>query len=360
MRVGRRNFGLLSALALSACQGREPAVDSALAGSERDASVAIVAEAWISPADTALDVDTPALWTDGRTGIVVVTGKASHDLRLYDGATGETLGSLGREGAGLGEFSRPNGVIVVDDFALVVERDNGRVQVLRMPDGESLGWFGQDVLEYPYGLAATGTPSDLTVWVTDDYEYEEDVVPQDLTHRLHRFRVSLPAGASPEVSQHDAFGAADGAGALRVVESIQVDSAGGDVFVADESRRSYLRYDDQGAWVAGPALGAGYVTGDPEGIVLVECRGGGGYWVATDQQEEVSLFRVFSRLDLAYLGAFRGVTTANTDGTTFAVGPVPGFPRGVLYAIHDDQALSAFSWPAVVDALGLRADCGVR
>jgi 3-phytase len=144
-----------------------------------------------------------------------------------------------------------------------------------------------------------------------------------------------------------------------VVESIQVDPSAGLLFVADESRRSYLAYGGDGAF-RGETLAAGYIEGDPEGIVLVTCADGGGYWIVTDQQDDVSLFRVFDRGDYSYVGSFRGEVTANTDGTTFAPGPVPGFPEGVLYAVHDDQALSAIDWGRVRDAMGLARDCGIR
>lgn len=354
MNALRRCRGLVPLLALCACQeGDAPSEDM-----EVSDAIPTIREAWVSEGDTLLDVDTPALWTDGTTGVVLVTGKGSHDLRLYDGATGATLGALGQEGSGPGDFQRPNGVIVVGDFALVVERDNRRVQVLLMPDGTSLGSFGQDVLEYPYGLAAAGTPDELTLWVTDDYEYEEDVVPDDLTHRLHRFRLALSRDGAPNVLEHEAFGEAQGDGALRVVESIQVDAANGDVYVADESRRSYLRYDFDGSY-QGSELAGGYIGGDPEGIVLVECPANAGYWIITDQQDDTSLFRVFSRGTLDFIGTFRGEVTANTDGASFSPGPVPGFPDGVFYAIHDDQGLSAFAWPDVVQALGLSAGCGI-
>lgn len=305
------------------------------------------------------DVDTPALWTDEARGLVLVTAKGTHELKVFDGADGALIGSWGSEGTGPGEYQRPNGVLVVEDFALVVERDNRRIQVLHMPEGTSLGSFGEDVLEYPYGLAARGSAAELELWVTDDYEYQEDVVPDDLTRRVHRFTVTLRRDGPPEVLDHSTFGAPDGDGALRVVESIQIDPEHGVLFVADESRRAYLRYGVEGSY-QGERLGAGLIEGDPEGIVLVRCSDEGGYWIVTDQQDDVSFFRVFGRTDLAYVGTFRGEITTNTDGTTFAHGPVPGFPEGVMYAIHDDQALAAFDWGEIARALGLSAGCGGR
>lgn len=347
------------------CEGGAPPASQADTGEtpaaqDPAAEVFTVAERWVSEADTAWDVDTPDLWVGDERGLVLVTGKATHDLRVFDGATGETLEPIGSAGSGAGEFLRPNGVLVVEDFALVVERDNRRVQVLEMPEATPLGSFGADVLEYPYGIAAIGTPDSLTLWVTDDYEYEEDVVPDDLTHRVHRFDVRLANGTAPTVLAHTTFGAADGAGSLRVVESIQVDSARGRLFIADESRKSYMAYALHGQYLGGAALGAGMIEGDPEGIVLVECSDGGGYWIVTDQQDTVSLFRLFDRSSLDYVGTFRGPVTANTDGASFEHGPVPGFPNGVLYAVHDDQALSAFDWADVASAMGLPSGCGVR
>src|SRR3546814_3015825 len=80
------------------------------------------------------NIDSPAAWAapDGRV-LVIATAKATDRLVVYDGATGETLRHVGRSGAGEGEFDRPNGVAVVDELLFVVERDNRRVQVLRLP-----------------------------------------------------------------------------------------------------------------------------------------------------------------------------------------------------------------------------------
>ena len=355
MRTTVSAAALSFALVASGCGGGDGAAQQRTptpAGS----AVAVVEERWVSAADTIWDVDTPALWTDGSASVVLVTAKGTHDLQRFDGGSGRRMEAWGEQGAELGMFDRPNAVLVVDDFALIVERDNRRVQVLAMPEGTPLGAFGADVLRYPYGIAVAGTPRDLVVWVTDDYEDVEDVVPDDLTKRLHRFDVTLRSGRAPEVTAHSTHGAPHGDGALRVVESIQVDPDQERVFVADESRRSYLEYGFDGTF-QGRQLGAPEIGGDPEGIVLVRCGAEAGYWVLTDQQPDVTLFRVYDRESREARGVFRGAVTTNTDGATFELGPVPGFPNGVLYAIHDDQALSAFDWADIARALGLRSDC---
>lgn len=323
----------------------------------RTADEVVIEERWISPADTAWDIDTPALWTDGGQGRVLATAKATHDLKVYDSATGALLGALGGPGGDLGRFQRPNAVLVEGDLAFVVERDNRRIQVLRMPSGESAGAFGADVLHRPYGAVLQGSLPELTVWVTDDYEVADPAAP-DYTRRLHRFRVRLGPDGRPRVLAHDAFGAADGPGRLTVVESIGLDPEAGRVLVADESRRHYLVYDTLGAHVAGRALAEGRVAGDPEGLALVPCAGGGGYWIVTDQQDRMSYFRLFDRETFSYVGTFRGRRTANTDGVTFARGRVPGFDGPVFFAVHDDQAVSAFAWDDVRTAFAIPETCG--
>jgi len=61
---------------------------------------------------------------------------------------------------------------------------------------------------------------------------------------------------------------------------------------------------------------------------------------------------VFDRRDFRQIGAFSGATTSNTDGVWLHAGPLPGFPRGVFYAVHDDGNVAAFDWGEVLDTLG--------
>lgn len=343
---------LCAALTLTACGGGDAAP-----APEGTAEVVVVPERWMTEADTLWNVDTPALWAGGGDGRVVVTGKDSHDLRVFDGATGATLEPIGGPGEALGSFLRPNAVLVVEDYGFVVERDNRRVQVVALPSGRPLGAFGSDELELPYGVVLSGSLPELTFWITDDYAVADSTAP-DYTRRIHRYVVRIDEAGAPHVVDHATFGEASGEGALQVVESIGLDPELGRVLVADELRRSYLIYDMAGSYT-GEALGAGAIQGDPEGIALVECPGGEGYWLVTDQRDEVSIFLLFDRRNLEPAGAFRGRVTANTDGITFAHGPVPGFPGGVMYAVHDDQALAAFAWDDVQPALGLRPGCGL-
>lgn len=359
-------LGLLAAAGMSACreggarspEDGAPGVAASPTGTPDAASpVVAVPERWTSARDTAWNLDTPATWVGpGGEARVLVTAKGTHDLKVFDARSGAVLQPIGGPGDGPGRFRRPNAVVVAGDLAFVVERDNHRIQVLHLPDGGSTGFVGVDVLERPYGIVLSGSLPELTLWVTDDYETPVDGTG-DLTRRVHRFRVHLDAEGRPTVREHVAFGDPGGPGALAVVETIGIDPARDRLFVADEARKAYLAYDTAGVFT-GAMLADGRIQGDPEGMALVACADGSGYWVTTDQQPEVSWFRVFRRGDLTYLGSFRGDVTANTDGVSYAPGPVPGFTGGVFLAVHDDEAVSAFGWEDVAAALGLRPACG--
>ena len=83
----------------------------------------------------------------------------------------------------------------------------------------------------------------------------------------------------------------------------------------------------------------------------------GGYWIATDQDEETNTFHVFDRETLGYLGSFTGATTRNTDGVALTQTPFGPFPAGAFYAVHNDGNIAAFSWTEIAAKLGLRTDC---
>jgi 3-phytase len=107
---------------------------------------------------------------------------------------------------------------------------------------------------------------------------------------------------------------------------------------------------------SGEIVGDGLFRVQPEGIALYEC-GDDGYWISTDQDLGTNVFHLFDRRTLAHVGAFQGATTQNTDGIWLARKPLPGFPAGALFAVHDDQAVAAFDWRDIAAALDLAQGC---
>jgi len=319
---------------------------------------AVVPELYESERYPADNIDSLAVWAPGRW--LVCTSKSTDRLLVFDTGSGRLVREFGTSGEGPGNFRRPNGVAVVGDLALVVERDNRRVQVLHLPDLEPLGMVGVGELRNPYGLAAFAGPGGaVELYVTDSYLDAGGAVPAPaaLNERVKHFRL-VRAGDGFVAELVRAFGDTRGAGVLRLVESIAVDPVYRRLLVADEheAARDIKVYDLEGRFT-GVVLGRGHYASDPEGIALVTC-GTGGWWVTTDQRQQRTLFHLYDRQRLAYAGAFVGRRVANTDGIAVAGVGCAAHPGGALFAVDDDQAVAAFAWSSVAAALGLSASCG--
>ncbi len=316
-----------------------------------------VEEAFVSapvPAD-----NTDSVAPAARYGWVIATAKGSHQLVVLDAETGAEVRRVGGPGDAAGELRRPNGIAVAGDLVLVVERDNARVQVFRLPELEAVGTFGDDVLERPYGLAVLPTGDEgLTVWVTDAIELsdaEERGTPRR-AQLVERF--DLRVSDEGLVAAHaGTLGDADGLGAVWMAESVAVDPLRDRLLLADEhARRRHLKVYGLAGGFTGRVVGEGAFEHEPEGIALWPC-GDGGYWVATDQQPDRSVFVLLDRDTLEPVARFAGAVTANTDGIGLTTEPVGGMTAGALYAVHDDQAVAAFDLGEVVEALGLDPRC---
>ena len=328
----------------------------------------VVAEAFLTAATPKNNIDSPAAWRapDGKTWLFA-TAKEGDGLVVYDGDSGATLRSVGRKGKAPGEFDRANGVFVQDDLLFVVERDNHRVQVLALPSLRTLGSFGEADLDQPYGLwlRPSGAAGTYEVLVTDAYMAGEDangddIVPPlaQLDHRVRRYKVAVE-GDAMKVEGDGTFGDTSAEGAIRIPESIWGDPANDRLLISEEdvpTGTAVREYSLQGNYRS-RTVGLGLFKAQAEGIALWQCHDGSGYWIATDQFKDRSLFHVFDRRTLEHVGAFSGNTVGNTDGIWLRQAPTARFPDGVFYAVHDDQAVGAFDWRDIARALTLRETC---
>ena len=364
--IGRQFHATLGAAALAAallsfaaCDGGEqpPATQAAAAAD----SVAPLSEAWMSMRDTLDNIDSPAVWHGpGGEHWVLSTAKATDVLVVNDAVTGAFVRRLGASGTGLGQMQRPNGIAIAGDLAFVVERDNHRVQVFRLPAFESLGTFGDKDLRLPYGIAMYAeAPGRFMVYVTDNYEMPDESVPPDslLGERVRQYRVTV-AGSGVRAEPLRAFGDTSGPGVLKVVESIAIDLPNQRLLIAEELETgSHIKvYTPEGKFT-GQIMDHGLFPHQAEGIILYACGDTAGYWVTTDQDLTVNTFHVFDRATLRHVGSFRGDSTLNTDGIALTQRGFGSFPSGAFYAIHNDGNVAAFSWAAIADALRLRKDC---
>lgn len=350
--------------ALAGCTQPPPATtepDSTEAAmSPADPGVAVVPEAYHTrPEAPEANLDSVAVWapTPGQAWLLV-TAKTGHALHRYDARDGTLIDVIGSEGGELGQFRRPNGIAIVDDLVFVVERDNRRVQVLQLPQLTPLGTVGEDRMRRPYGIAAARSADGYDLFVTDNYETPEETIPPDeeLGERVRHFRLRVIDGVV-ESAHVASFGDIDGEGVLHKVETIALDADRGLLMVAEEvpEENRYKVYTTTGSFT-GRTFGDGIIEGEPEGLALMEC-GTEGYWIATDQYDEISRFHVFARDDFEHLGAFIGEDTAQTDGIVLSPLEVEGIGPGLLAGSNRDRSVSVFAWESIAMALGLRADC---
>ncbi|WP_315388687.1 phytase [uncultured Stenotrophomonas sp.] len=341
-----------------------PAVDAATATTTNRA-VATVAEAFLTPMTLADNIDSPASWTTPEGQVwLIATAKATDKLVVYDGQTGAHLRDVGSTGTAPGQFVRPNGIAVVDDLVLIVERDNHRVQVLQLPDFTPLGVFAADDLRKPYGLWVNKQAKGYDVYVTDSYDAGEDAQGNDvlpplaeLDKRVRRYALQVQDGKA-QATLVSSIGDTSEAGALRVVESIWGDPANDRLLIAeeDESYASEFKVYTLEGKFTGTTFGRDAFKAQAEGVMLRTC-GKDGWWITTEQGKQRSVFHLFDRHTLKHVGAFQGNTVANTDGIWMSMAASPRFPHGALYAVHDDQGVVAFDWASVAKQLSLPLEC---
>lgn len=320
-----------------------------------------VPSTWMAAHMPGDEIDSVSLWQvgDGRP-LVVATAKRGNRLVLLDADEGRFVGEYGGYGTAPGQFSGVNGIAIDGDLAFVVDRDNRRVQVLDLASRQALGSFGESVLRRPFGLWLLAHGDDaFHVYVTDSYDIDAGHIHVDGSDgRVKSFAVRI--GASGVVAELErAFGEPEGEAALRYVESIWGDPANNRLLVADEypGHRDIKVFDLAGRYT-GQVLGRDVFVGEPEGIALVECVDGGGYWLVSDQHAEQQAFRLFDRHDLSPVAAFRSDDARMVDGIWFQPGRTGRFPGGVVFSQHNDTSVVAFDWQAITAALALPAGCG--
>ena len=229
---------ILSCMLFSACNDKTSKVDKHNQNNKSKSilpEVAVIKESFTTPRDESDNVDSPALWHGGEgQNWLLATAKEGNAIIVYDAANGEKIGRFGSIGTGLGELSRPNGIAVIDDYAVVIERDNHRVQVFILPEFKPQGVFGESVLRSPYGITIDRFEGKYHLYVTDNYETpEEETPPADsLDRRVHHFAFTVEDNRV--AAEHiKAFGDTSGEGVLYKVESILADRIYNRLLIAD-------------------------------------------------------------------------------------------------------------------------------
>ena len=312
---------------------------------------------WISEKHPAADMDSPAAWRAPSGQVwVIATAKKGNVLYVIDGVSGKSLRTVGSRGVRPGQFARPNGIAVWGDIALVVERDNQRVQLFQLPSFRSIGMIGDASLVKPYGLTVLerdATTAELYVTDNQDLSPYPEEHAAALAKRIRKFRMTrTPTGVKSEFIKQ--FGDTIGGGALKKVESIAADASANRLVIADELAQDLNVFTTEGVFVS--EFGQKRYHGDPEGIALYGCGATAGYWISTDQSARRNRFHVYDRATFAYRGTFAIAGITMTDGIALLQGTV-GPMQGALYALNHDDNVAAVSIAAVLAALKLPDPC---
>ncbi|KAA3662523.1 MAG: hypothetical protein DWQ10_02220 [Calditrichaeota bacterium] len=344
---------LVSTVLLFACQKNEQTPVA------EQTTVAKIKERFQTPRNEADNIDSPSFWAgQNQKPWLLATAKVTDVIVVNDATNGEEIKRIGGSGQESGQFSRPNGIFVTDDLVLVVERDNRRVQVMRLPEFKTLGFLqGESQLMKPYGIFVMKTGANAyRAYITDNYETADEQIPPDaeLGERVYIYEFTVQ-NDSLQWELKKKFGATSGDGVLRVVESVYGDPVHDRLFVAeeDETQTSVKIYNMAGEFT-GPVLGRGLFQSQVEGITLYKTGEKTGYWIVTDQGKGENTFHLFDRLTLQHLGAFSGENTLNTDGVWLTQMAFGNFPEGAFFAVHDDGNVSAFDWKIITNVLNLK------
>ena len=324
----------------------------------------IIPESWFTQDSPAENVDSIAFWEnpEGAAPWMLVTGKASHSVNVHDARNGQFLKRIGGLGTLAGQFNRPNGIAVVDDLMLVVERDNLRVQILKLPEFTPVTSFGMEDLIKPYGLwvhklvenAGNEDAPQYRVYVTDNYEFAEgqrtndgDLPPDaELGDRVKVYDIER-VGDVLDAELSTTFGDTSGSGTLRVVESIYGHPETNQLFVSEEDpeQGSSLKIYTLAGQFTGKVIGKDLFQFQSEGLDIDNKRG---WLIATDQGKTANWFHIFEVNTLEHVGTFGGEYTLNTDGICLVETATGYHSGGLFFAINNDRQVAAFDWEKVV------------
>lgn len=320
-------------------------------------NVPVIRERFTTERNEKDNVDSPAIWqgSEGQNWLLA-TAKESNKVIVYDASTGRKITEFGQFGDTIGALSRPNGIAVIDNLALVVERDNHRIQVFRLPDFKPLGFFAENHLIKPYGLSVDSFDGAYHIYVTDNYETKDEQTPptKDLDKRVQHYTFSI-SGDSLVAKHIRSFGDTSGQGVLYKVESILLDREMNRLLIADEHElQCNVKVYDINGQFTGQIIPNKYFFYEPEGIVV---RTGAdestGVYIIVDQGKINNTFQVFDRSTLTYIGGFAGKITRNTDGICLTQNSFGDFEQGAFYPVHDDGSVTAISWTDISIVLSL-------
>lgn len=322
---------------------------------QEKATMQVIKPDLLSPWNEDDNIDSPAFYqTPDGDNWIIATAKATDKLFVYNAETGEVVKTIGGEGTEAGKMDRPNGVWVYEAICYVVERNNHRVQVFKLPEFESLGFIGEDKMMKPYGLTVITKDGLNHIFVTDNYEYEEDVIPADslLDKRVLHYSFNINDGKLTDVNFEKYIGETSGDGVLKVVESIYADPENDNLLICEElegeGKTCIKLYDLAGNFKK--TVGLGLFKSQAEGLALINCEDGG-YWISTDQSYDANIFHFMDRNTFELKASFESENLSNTDGIWLTQTAFGDNAKGAFIAVNNDGGVGLWNLENLMNKL---------
>lgn len=357
-------FLLAITLVLISCSTKEKETADSRSNSESTDIYPRIEYDLLSHWDDKDNIDSPTFWqsADGKEAFVIATSKERHNLFVYDANNLKLVKQVGRQGKGEVEFDRPNGIWIDKDYLFVCERDNHRIQVLKLPEFSFIGFIGEKELKRPYGLTLYQTKDGhYQLFVTDQYESETEVYlpASSLNERVKEFSFNIIDGKI-NYNLVKSFGETTGKGVLWIVESIFADTTYNRLLIAEEDKNQNIVkvYDMNGKYI-GVDLGDDLIEYQAEGIMMYDCGNGEGYYFLTDQDYYTlnnNTFHIFNRKDMKYIGSFISDKINNTDGIWMTNQKFGKFNNGALIAVNDDGGVGIIDINKIFTKLNIKCN----
>ena len=294
---------------------------------------------WISECHPMFNIDSLATWTNEKKELIFVTSKNNNDVMIMDRKDGRELARFGNTGNQLGEFKRPNGITIIDNLIIVLERENHRIQIFGLPKLDLIGTFGNDILVNPYGICSLrlidiNNIARYSLFVTDDQKKTVFNFIIGMKNNKLMFVKYYPLIENNKPVR------------LERIESLCPDIKYNRLLVADEISKNIKIYNLQGEYIE--TIGDNIFIGEPEGMALVKTDPNNGIYITTDQLQNDNKFHLWNRQDLKYLGYFSNKNIQNTDGICVSQ---QDYNCGSFYAVHNDCAIARINLKDILEGL---------
>jgi 3-phytase len=352
---------------LAACSRTAP--DMLLDANQPDRAVhRWVSQTWQSPDWPGDPIDALDIWHGpvNQHWLFAVSG-SSDTLLVIDAATGERVRRIAKPGNRSGELKNPTGVAVIDDYLLVAERGNRRVQVFTLPGLVPVTSFGSIELLAPSAIdVRRNAKGSYEVAVTDDYDLVAQDEPFDSV-RSGRVKIfSMNYDGSRLLCQHLAsmIKTSPEDTLLRAVGSIALDDPNAQILIADPAADCIRVYTTNGLYT-GKSIGQEKFGGSPAGIaVCVSAQSAPGNppkpspqkgcLILADRQADLTRLLLYNRTGEIYLGTFSGKERlADSSAIAFTPKSFGPFPNGALFAVDGNSRIKAYGWAAIAEAMEL-------